>query len=268
MARKGYDGPITLTVVGPPSGVTFRPGTIGPGQNVGALSLSGSPSAEFAAVPLRLVGRGQGPGGPIEVEATRELVFAQQGGLPTSTLIQRGLAAAPALPTVVTLDAPAEPIEIAHGFGGSIPIKAARAKGADAALAVTALPLPPGLTVPAASIAAKAAGGSVAVNSALEAPLGPMTIVLLAKGKFAAGEQTIAIPAVTLNLVRPAEVTLTAPAVDVKPGSAAEVKGKVVRKGAFKEPVTVRLNGLPGGLKADPVTVALRRCRFLPQDPG
>lgn len=254
--RNGYDGPIALTVADPPKGVTVRPGAIGPGQNVGGLSLSGSPAVEFGAMPLRLVGKGQGPGGPIEVEATAELVFAKQGTLPTSTIAQRGAFAAPAPAASVSLEAPAGPIEIAHGFGGSIPIKVTRATGADAALAVTPLPLPPGLTVPAATVAAKADSGTVAVNTGLEAPLGAMTIVLQAKGKFAAGEETIAAPAVTLNLVRPAEVTLSAAAIEVKPGGTAEVKGKVVRKGAFKEPVTVRLNGLPAGLKADPVTVA------------
>ena len=31
---------------------------------------------------------------------------------------------------------------------------------------------------------------------------------------------------------------------------------KVVRNGPFKEPVTVKVNGLPAGLKAEPVTVA------------
>ena len=146
---------------------------------------------------LKLIGRGQGPDGPIEVEATRELVFAKQSILPTSTLTQRGVAAAPALPTAVTFEAPSQPIEIAHGFGGTIPITVVRAKGGDAALQITPLLLPPGLAVPAASIAGKSALATVAVNTTLEASsLGTMTIALQAKGKFAGGEQTIAIPAV------------------------------------------------------------------------
>ena len=255
-ARQGYNGPIIVTVADPPAGLTVRPGTIAPEQNVGVLSISAVPSAAFAAVPLKLVGRGQGPDGPIEVEATRQLVFAKQSILPTSTLTQRGVAAAPALPTAVTFEAPGQPIEIAHGFGGTIPITALRAKGADAALQITALPLPPGLAIPAASIAGKAALGTVAVNTTLDASLGTMTIGLQAKGKFAGGEQTIAIPAVTLKLIRPAELVLSTPAVEIKPGTTTEIKGKVERKGAFNEPVTVRLNGLPAGLKAEAVSVA------------
>ena len=93
------------------------------------------------------------------------------------------------------------------------------------------------------------------MNTGLEAPLGPVTIVLQAKGKFPSGEETITIPALTLNVVRPADVVLSAPAFEVKPGTTAEVKGKVNRKGTFKEPVTVRINGLPAGLKAEPLVV-------------
>ena len=150
-------------------------------------------------MPLRLVGRGEGTGGPIEVEASRKIVFAQQGTLPTSVVSQNGLPAATALPTPVTLDAPAGPIEVAHGFGASIPVKAERTKGADAALAITPYPLPPGLAVPAATVADKADRRDRRGQYRGRGPPGPMTIGLQAKGKFAGGEQTIAIPAVTLS---------------------------------------------------------------------
>ena len=73
-----------------------------------------------------------------------------------------------------------------------------------------------------------------------------MTIALTAKGKLGGADQTLAVPAVTLNVVRPAALELAAPGVEVKAGATVEVKGKVVRKGPFKEPVTVKLNGLPG----------------------
>ena len=176
--------------------------------------------------------------------------------LPTNTSTQTGLAVAPALATAVKLDAPATPIEVVHGFGAAVEVKAERSAGADAALAVTPLPLPPGLAVPAANIAEKAATGAVTVTAAPEVPLGPMTIALTAKGKIANAEQVFAVPAVTLNVVRPAAITLAAPGVEVKAGATVEVKGKVERKAPFKEPVTVKVDGLPAGLKAEPVTVA------------
>lgn len=253
--RLGYNGPITLSIANPPAGLTVRPGTVADGQAVGTFSVSASADASFGAVSLNVVGQGQGPAGPIVVTAKKDILFAQQGTLPTYVVTQVGLAGAPALPKTLTLDAPAEPIEVVHGYGAAAPIKLTRTNGADAELAVTPLPLPPGLAVPAAKIAAKANDGSVPFNAAVETPLGAMTIGLIAKGTVDKVEQTFAIPAITLNVVRPAALELAAPALEVKAGATFELKGKVVRKEPFKEPVTVKVNGLPAGLKADPVTL-------------
>lgn len=254
--RQDYSGPITLTVANPPPGVTVRPGTIADGQTIGSFTLSASPEISFGIVNLEVTGEGKRADGPIVGRAIKSIVFAQQATLPTNTVTQHGLAAAPAQPKPVTLDAPATPIEVVHGFGAAIPVKAVRASGADAALAVTMLPAPPGLAVPDVKIAEKAAEANVTINAAPEAPLGATTIALIAKGKIAETDQTIGIPAVTLNVVRPAAIELAAPEAEIKAGSTIEVKGKVVRKAPFKEAVSVKLEKLPAGLKAEPVTVA------------
>ena len=89
-----------------------------------------------------------------------------------------------------------------------------------------------------------------------------MSLALLAKGKVANADQTFAIPAVTIKVVRPVAVELAAPAIEVKAGTTFEVKGKVLRKAPFKDPVTIKVNGLPAGLKADPVTVAPDKAEF------
>ena len=62
-----------------------------------------------------------------------------------------------------------------------------------------------------------------------------MSIALLAKGKFAAGEQTIAAPEVTLNVVRPVVLELAAPGIEVKAGETVELKGKIARKGTARK---------------------------------
>jgi len=261
--RREFNAPVTLSVLDPPAGLTFRQGTIAEGQSVGSLSLSASPDAAFPLSTLKVVGTAQGPNGPMQKPASHRTTFATQEFLPTNILDEDGLAAATAQPTLVTLDAPAGPIEAVHGQNVTIPIKAVRTKDATAALAIASLALPAGVTVPAATIDEKAAEGNATIAVAPEAPLGASTVALNAKGKFAPGERTIGIPAVTLNVVRPIELTLAAPAFELTPGATAEVKGKVVRKGDFKEPVTVRLDGLPAGLKADPATVAPEASDFV-----
>ena len=109
-----------------------------------------------------------------------------------------------------------------------------RTKGADAALAITPLPLPPGLTVADATIAEKATEGKVTVKAAVAAPLGTMTIGLQAKGKFAGAEQTLDLPAVTLTVVPPASVELAAPAHRGQAGHDGRAQGKDRPQGGLR----------------------------------
>jgi len=254
--RKGYSGPITLTVADPPAGLSVRTGSVAAGQTAGVITISASADASFPVAPLKLVGRGQRPEGPFEHLATQLLVFTPTATPPAGTIAQYGLVAAPALPTPVALDAPTQPIEVPHGFSAKIPLKIARTKGADESLAISALFLPPGVTIANATIAAKGLEGSATVSAPLESALGTMTVALQAKGKFGGADRTIAVPAVTLNVVHPVSVELVATSVEVKPGSTVEFRGKLVRKGSFDGPVTVRINGLPAGVSATPVTIA------------
>ena len=55
---------------------------------------------------------------------------------------------------------------------------------------------------------------------------------------------------------------MAAPGLEIKPGATAELKGSIVRKGGYDGAVTVKINGLPAGLKADPVTVAGKESSF------
>ena len=167
VARKGYDGPITLDVANLPPGLSVRTGLIGAGQVAGAFTVAASADAAFDRVDLEVVGRAQGPTGPLVVPGSKLLVFAQQAGtpagaaqapvLPTNVLTQVGLPAASALPPALTLETPSTPVEVVHGFGGAVPIKVARPKGAEGALTITPLPPPPGFAVPNATVADKAA---------------------------------------------------------------------------------------------------------------
>ena len=100
------------------------------------------------------------------------------------------------------------------------------------------------------------------VNVAPEAPLGLSSVGLIAKGKIEKKDQSFVPPVVTLNVVRPAVLELSAPNVQVKAGETVELKGKVVRQEPFKQAVKVQINGLPAGLKADPVELAADGSEF------
>jgi hypothetical protein len=272
VVRKGYNGPITLTVPGPHEGLTVQPGTIAEGQLVGSLTLTAAPEAPLSVTQLQVVGQGPAPGQgqgqgqgtepPISARARKTIAFATQTVLTTCKMTQVGVYAAIGRPAAIVLKGPETPVEVAHGAGGTVPFKIVRSTGADAALNVTSLPLATGLALAETKIAEKKDEANVVVNAAPEAPLGTYTIALLATGKLGGSDQTFAAPEITLNVVRPATIELADPSVEVKAGEPAEVKGKITRKGTFKEEVTVKLNKLPAGLKAEPVKLAPDQTEF------
>jgi hypothetical protein len=253
--RKGYTGPIALAAADLPAGLSARAGTIAAGQTAGVLSLSATPEAAFTPASIKVIGRAEGRA-PLERQAFKPVVFAEQANFPVHTRTQFGTLVAPARPSPVNLTTPVPPIDVPHGLSANIPIQVARSKGADAALTISALALPPGLKVANATIAEKAGQGTVTVKSELEAALGTMTIALQAKGRFAGVDRTIALPVPTVRVVHPASLALETATIEAKPGSSAELKGRVVRVGVFDGPVTVKINGLPAGVNAEPVSVA------------
>ncbi|GIW87843.1 MAG: hypothetical protein KatS3mg108_2167 [Isosphaeraceae bacterium] len=258
VVRAGYNGPLTVTVPDPPPGLRVRPAEVGEGHPVGLLGLSATADAAFEPTVLNLVATAQGPAGPIAVRAEKVVVYAQQNNLPSTFAVQSGLAAALAPPPIVRLETPAEPIEAVHGYSVTVPVTVDRSAGepAQGELTVQPFPLPPGFAIAETKIAADAADGTITVNLDPGAALGQTTLGLLAKGKFQDRNQTFAIPPFTLKVVRPIRVELAAASLEVKPGQTAELAGKLIRHGPFREPVTLSLNGLPAGLKAEPVTVA------------
>jgi hypothetical protein len=114
------------------------------GQAVGVLSVSAAADVAFGPVVLRVRGQGQGPEGPISVPAAKLLTFAQltgaQGMIPTNTESQTGLPAAPSQPQAGGAECPETPIEVAHGYGATVPVKVTRTMGSDAALTVNHAP--------------------------------------------------------------------------------------------------------------------------------
>ena len=142
-----------LTVADPPAGLTVRPGTIAAGQTVGVPVALGAADAAFArrAPEARRPGRrGRRPDRGRGVR--KPLVFAQQG----DAAHQRR---DPGRPARRARPADARHARRAGRADRGRPrlrrvdrrSRSTATKGADGALAITPLPLPPGLAVPAAN---------------------------------------------------------------------------------------------------------------------
>ncbi len=249
IVRQGYSGPIVLRVINPPAGLSYRPGTIAEGQTLGVFTVSAAADAALDDVStLEVMAESEGAGPSVAVRASKTIVFAKQGTLATNSLTQVGIPTVVAQAQGVSLDTPPGPIEVAHGFSVPIVVKVAREEGSDGALAFSLVNPPPGLTLAGGKIGEKETEGTVSLNTTTDHPLGLVTVALSAKGKIAGADRTIEAPAITLNLVKPAAVELASKALEIKPGATFELKGTVVRKGTFKEPVSVKVNNLPAGL--------------------
>jgi hypothetical protein len=254
--RQEYGGPIAVSVANLPPGVTARGGAIEAGQAVGVISLHAAPDATAEATRLDVVAEGKADAGTIRASGTRRLVFARAGDLPLLSALQGGVPAATGDAGPVVLEAPEAPVEVVHGLPGVVPIAVKRKDGAKGALKLTPLPLPPNVKVDETGVGEEAAEAKVPVTVALEAPVGTFAVGLVGKGKVADADRTVATPAVTLAVVRPASAELAGDTIALKAGETAELKGKVVRRGPFKEAVQVKLQGLPAGVEAPTVTVA------------
>lgn len=261
--RKGYSGPITLTAVDLPPGLTVREGVVAAGQTTGATSITAALGAAFPPTPIRLVGRAQTAEGAIERSASATMYFIRDADPPVGTMVFEGLMIATAVPAPVALETPANVIELPRGFSAPVPITAARAKDALGALKITALPGPAGVAASPLTIAEKDVSGSLIVKAALDAPLGALALALKAQGKIAGNEQTLDLPIARLNVVDPVALELASAKIQLKPKATFELKGKLVRKGGMNGPVVLKIAGLPAGLKCEPATVAPAAAEFV-----
>jgi len=256
VTRKGYNGPITLTLDYPPPGVLVRAGIIPAGQKTGALSLSAAPDAAFNPQPVRFVGIGSGPAGPIQEIARQTVSFVKGASLASASIAFEGVTIAPAAAPPITSEIPAAPIEVAHGFSAAIPLKLTRGKDSEGAIRISQIAAQAGCAITPTTIAAKAAGGSIPVKTTLQAPLGLSILALKAEGKLQGKDQSLELPVATLNVVPPVVFEPDSTRITIKPGTTQELKARLTRKGGFHGPVTIRLAGLPAGLQCEPVTAA------------
>jgi hypothetical protein len=262
VGREAFGGPIRLKVANPPAGLIVRDGVVAEGQGVGVLSLGVAGDGSFAPGSIEVVGEGQGAS-PAVVRGEQTVVFANMQGFPTNLVKLGALASSPTSAGVLALSTPAEPVELVHGYGAAIPVTVARGEGANGALEIDGQALPAGVAVPKVTVPEADGQATVTINAAPEAPIGSATIGLTAKGKIKEADRVFAVPVVTVNVVRPATMTLAAEKVEIKPGATAEVAGKLDRKAPFKQEVVVKLDGLPAGVTAESVTVGAEATEFV-----
>jgi hypothetical protein len=261
VVRRGYNGPLQVTVPGLPPGVTVQGGEVPAGATAAVLTLSAEGSAALPAgmVELTLEGRATEPGRDIRRVGEQRLPY----GIPL-TLSHFALGLTAIEPFAVTGP---PTIELVKGYPSTVSVRLVRAKdlGALPILATATDPRTPpaGFTITPSQPTAEATA-MFTITAGAAAPEGAMDLALEAKGKVANVDRTVEGPALKVTVLRPFELQLAAPTLSLAPGQTVALRGKIVRQHVFKEAVQLKLDGLPAGvtLVAPPAAVPADKSDF------
>jgi hypothetical protein len=189
VTRNGSTGPIELDVRGLPegSGVTAIPGTVPAGQTIGVVGLKADAASHFDVRDVQVVGKGQDGRA---VAASRTIVFAQQtistpgfgmaGTIPSYGRPFLGLTAAVTRPGPIVLNPGAAKLVVPRTGTVDVPLRIVRKGDEKAKYQLGALSPPTGLSVAAPEVGEGSTRATVKVTAAADAPLGPLTLGLVA----------------------------------------------------------------------------------------
>lgn len=272
LIRRGYLGPIQLTIPTLPVGFSVQGGHVGPGLSAGILTLTAPPQAALSA-PLFLTIQGRAVSeGNIVHQATQKQVLSKEANVAAATMkfsqFPLGLAAAEPF----TVQGPPTVVEAVLGYPAAIPVTVTRtpAQPAYPVEVTAALPAPvPGqppalFTVKPAAIAMNSNTASFTLTPVVTAPEGNQDLPVQGKAKINNADRIVTGPAVAVNLLRPFTVESASSSLMLLPGQTMTIKCKVKRQPVFKEPVQFKLDGLPAGvtLAAPPKSLAAAESDF------
>ncbi|MBO0698380.1 MAG: PPC domain-containing protein [Zavarzinella sp.] len=273
----GFTGPITLSVEGPPPGVTCPPQVIGPAQRGAALVLSAASSATRFDGPIVLKGTASVAGKPVVREAraaTIEWAVQPMSNVPTITRLDNALMLSirdkahfkvTAEPENAYLAKAGEklpqPLTMKQGEKLTVPFKVAR-MSPEAKVAINLrqvstsqnsqqLPVTVNSGQPLPAVAPDKGDGTFVIEAKPNAPPGAYTIVLNAtalipheregKGKKPATVEQAVTP-VTVHVVPSALAKVTAsPAGNLKGGMTSDLVVKLERQNDYAGEYKVKL---------------------------
>jgi hypothetical protein len=190
IARGGYNGPIRLEVRGVPAegGVTAIPSLVPAGQTRGVVGLKAAIESTFTARDVQVVGRAEDGQ---TVVASQTIVFAEQtistpgfgmaGTIPSYTRPFLSLTAAVIPPGPILLKPGPSQLVVPQGSTVELPLTVVRTTPEKKKYALAALNPPTGLSVAESGIGETGTTTMVKIAAAADAPLGALTLGLVAR---------------------------------------------------------------------------------------
>jgi hypothetical protein len=258
-ARKEYNGPITLELVGAGDGFVLANNVIPEGQNEVLLNVT-VPSSIPPGTPLVLNVVGRAKIGEVDFAAkasTLPVLRTSQSGLPYPPDAldgSIGLGIGPVFPDFFKLAA--DPVLFPQVVGaGTLKVKAEKLNNFNEAITLAVAGLPEGFTAEVMPIAAGQTEIAFAIKGPAELPEGEHKIQITGSGVFNNQPKSVLLADVPLKVVRPLSATVT-PAGPIPANGTQKVKVSVQRFGDDNGPVAILFKNLPAGVTA-PAAVAI-----------
>ncbi len=254
--RRGYTGPIDVSVVGP-AGLTGQ-ATIPAGPQLppnvpaGILFLHAKADLPLGAYPITIQGKATINGkAVVKLLSVRTVVQQQMGNLPyppRQLVNQLGVAVTEKPPFTLTaaLDQP----EAVRGQSAFVTVTATRATGFTDAITLAPFGLPPTIPAVVKPIPANQTSVKIELKPAVNAPLGTFPVTLTGRAKFQNRDFAVHSPPANLVLVLPFELKAEPAPFKLTAGAKAKLKVTAVRKGGYAGPITLQVRNLPPNVTA------------------
>lgn len=252
VTRKGYAGPIDLSMVGPPG--LSGAGTIKANQAQGVLIVTSKADMPMGAYGFAVVAKATIEGQVVtQAVSVRAPVSQALSGVlfpPLHLNDQIALAVKEKAPfaLVAKLDSP----ESVPGIPANVTITVVRDKGfAEEIVLNPPIGLPPGVPVPKlANIAKDKSELKFTLPLDGKTPLGEYQLLFAGKAKVGARELITGALPLNLAVVPPFELKLEPADLKLVPGGKAKVKVTATRKGGYKGAIALEVRKLPAGVTA------------------
>jgi hypothetical protein len=263
--RGSFAGPIALTLLDAPAGLTATPAVIGPGLVSTVMTVqSAADVAPGKMYPVRIAGTAQS--GNVQYQAVATVTDAQKAafsGLPVPPqFLSQTVAAAVNPPPLFVLKTDKPEIVFGKDLSATIKIISTPVAGfaEDIALAVIPPPpavgLPPGVTAAVKPIAKGTNEIEIVFSANGQAPLGQFSAVLTGTGKQGNNTVVQPIPALFLNLKAPFVLKPDFAGGNLAKGQTLKVKVVAERNPAYAGPINLMFQNLPKGVTAPAAMIA------------
>jgi len=249
ITRRGYTGPVRLSLLDLPPGYTVAGGEVRAGGTVGLLTVQAPLEAKAGPFWVKLQGQATEPGRNLQRLGRQRLVLSRDVGA-AGVLPLKGLALAQTAAAPFALTAPPA-LTVVKGYPLEVPVGVKRALGQEK-LAVQVSGATPDTLPGTFTFKASPAGPGnelrFTVSAGPAAVEGRTDLVVLGKARVGAVEPTVALPALPLLVKRAYEVRLASASLELLPGQTVTLRGTIERQAMFKGPVRLVLSGLPAGV--------------------